>query len=119
MYVMYICIPKQAQHAAMAAMIRKQLYLTDAQNKVLKQRARELGISEAELARQALDQMLQPSEQEGTAPHAETETARQEALSELLRHTRRLAEGRRLPAVFKAVYQKRGRGVLYASRLER
>ncbi|WP_141491725.1 hypothetical protein [Longimonas halophila] len=102
----------------MAAMIRKQLYLTDAQNKVLKQRARELGISEAELARQALDQMLQPSEQ-GTAPHAETESARQEALSELLRHTRRLAEGRRLPAAFKTAYQTRGRDVLYESRLDR
>jgi hypothetical protein len=39
-------------------MIRKQLYLEEAQNKALKQRAKELGVSEAELVRRALDSLL-------------------------------------------------------------
>jgi hypothetical protein len=39
-------------------MIRKQLYLDEAQDKALKQRARESGLSEAEIVRRALDAVL-------------------------------------------------------------
>lgn len=39
-------------------MIRKQLYLEEAQDKALKRRAKELGVSEAEVVRQALDAAL-------------------------------------------------------------
>lgn len=41
------------------AMIRKQLYLEEAQDKALKRRAKELGVSEAEVVRRALDEALQ------------------------------------------------------------
>jgi hypothetical protein len=39
-------------------MIRKQLYLEEAQERALKQRAKSLGISEAEVVRRALDDAL-------------------------------------------------------------
>ncbi|MFA5569381.1 MAG: CopG family transcriptional regulator [Trueperaceae bacterium] len=39
-------------------MIRKQLYLEEAQDKALKRRAKELGVSEAEVVRRALDESL-------------------------------------------------------------
>ena len=39
----------------MSRMIRKQIYLDPAQEAVLKHRARELGVSEAELIRRCLD----------------------------------------------------------------
>ena len=38
--------------------VRKQLYLEEAQDKALKRRAKELGVSEAEVVRQALDATL-------------------------------------------------------------
>lgn len=39
-------------------MIRKQLYISEAHERALKKRARELGISEAELVRRLLDRLL-------------------------------------------------------------
>ena len=42
----------------MARMVRKQLYLDDAQEASLKQHARERGVTEADLMRQALDAFL-------------------------------------------------------------
>jgi predicted secreted Zn-dependent protease len=39
-------------------MVRKQLYLKEAQDRALKRRAEELGISEAEVVRRALDEAL-------------------------------------------------------------
>ena len=39
----------------MAAMVRKQVYIEPAQDEFLKQRARELGVTEAELIRQGID----------------------------------------------------------------
>lgn len=39
-------------------MVRKQLYIADDQERRLKRRARELGVSEAELVRRALDAAL-------------------------------------------------------------
>ena len=40
-------------------MIRKQLYIEEAQDKALKRRAKELGVTEAEVVRRALDEALQ------------------------------------------------------------
>lgn len=42
----------------MAAMVRKQIYIEQRQEKALKQRARELGLSEAEIIRRALQVAL-------------------------------------------------------------
>lgn len=41
----------------MGHMIRKQVYIEPHQEQVLKQRARELGVTEAELIRQCIDQL--------------------------------------------------------------
>ncbi len=103
----------------MATMVRKQLYITEAQNAALKRRARKLGVSEAELARQALGGMLQGA-LKGEAreePRAATEVSRQRALGELIEETRRLARGRRLSEEFREAYRERGRAVLYEGRL--
>ena len=71
-------------------MIRKQLYITEGQDEMIKDRARKLGISEAELARRALSEFL--SERSPTA------TRRPEALETLLERTRSLSEKHRLPS---------------------
>lgn len=42
----------------MMYMVRKQLYLTEAQDEALKRKAEEEGVSEAEVVRRALDQAL-------------------------------------------------------------
>lgn len=42
-------------------MVRKQVYLDEAQDRALKRHARELGVSEAEVVRRALDAVLQPA----------------------------------------------------------
>ena len=69
-------------------MIRKHISITEAQEEALASRARELGISEAELMRRALDAFL-------TASPAES-SQRQPALDRLLAHTRDLANLHRL-----------------------
>mgnify|MGYP006440232305 CR=1 FL=1 len=74
-------------------MIRKQLYITEGQNENLKQQARELGMSEAELARRALSEFLFER-----SPGA---AARPEALDELLRRTRSLSEKHQLPTGYR------------------
>lgn len=74
-------------------MIRKQLYITEGQDEVLKDQARELGISEAELARRALSEFL--SER---SPKA---TTRPEALETLLDRTQSLSEKHRLPSGYR------------------
>jgi len=74
-------------------MIRKQLYITEGQDEVLKDQARRLGISEAELARRALSEFL--SEQ---APKA---SRRPEALETLIDRARSLSEGHRLPSDYR------------------
>lgn len=71
-------------------MIRKQLYITDEQERALKRRAKEEGVSEAELARRALDRLL----------HGEESAARpgaNQALQQLLRRTRQQAEEHCVP----------------------
>lgn len=71
-------------------MVRKQLYITEAQEEALKNRAQSLGISEAELTRRALDAFLGESSPE--APW------RPSALERLLEHTRDLAGRHQLPS---------------------
>lgn len=44
-------------------MIRKQLYLEKTQDRALKRRAKELGVTEAEVVRRALDDALKPATQ--------------------------------------------------------
>jgi hypothetical protein len=87
-------------------MIRKQLYITEGQDEVLKDRARKLGISEAELARRALSEFL--SERSPTA------TRRPEALETLLERTRALSEKHRLASGYRF-----DREDLYAERIGR
>jgi len=54
-------------------MIRKQLYIEADQEKALKRQAKALGVSEAELMRQALDSVLKPAVQERPKPSAALE----------------------------------------------
>ena len=72
-------------------MIRKQLYLEETQDQALKQRARELGISEAELVRRALDAALYPE------ANAHLASPRRAALSKLLAEAKRLSETHAFP----------------------
>lgn len=87
-------------------MVRKQLYITEQQDRALKRHAKALGVSEAELVRQALDEMLR----EGLGARAH----RREALRRLLDNTRRLAEQHHLVAGYRF-----DRDALYAEREER
>ena len=84
-------------------MIRKQLYITEAQNEALKRRAQALGISEAELVRQALDASL--------TDIASKPSSRRSELDELLERTRDLASRHRLPSGYRF-----NREELYADR---
>jgi aryl carrier-like protein len=62
-------------------MVRKQVYLEPRQDRLLKARARQLGMTEADLIRQGLDQVL-------AAPQVPREP-RMEAWEELMRFFRR------------------------------
>ena len=72
-------------------MIRKQLYLEETQDQALKTRAKELGISEAELVRRALDAALHPKESTHLA------APRRAALMRLLDNAKRLSAEHRPP----------------------
>ena len=67
--------------------VRKQLSVTPEQDRAFKRRSRELGVSQAELVRRALDAAL------ADGPVAPPPGS---PLDELLAHTRQLGEGRRL-----------------------
>jgi len=97
----------------MATMVRKQLYITEAQNAVLKRRARQLGVSEAELARRALDRILQ-EETRGEPPRAATKAAQKRALDELLENARRICAEHHFPEDYRFE-----RDTLYEDRLAR
>ena len=86
-------------------MIRKHISVTEAQEEALASRACELGISEAELMRRALDAFL-------TASPAES-SQRQPALDRLLAHMRDLANLHRLRETGKWNWEE-----LYADRLQ-
>ena len=83
--------------------VRKQLSVTPEQDRALKRRSRELGVSEAELVRRALDAAF--SDGPITPPAGSP-------LDELLAHTRDLGEGRRLEGEWdrEALYEDRGLG---------
>ncbi len=72
-------------------MVRKQLYLEESQDQALKHRAKELGISEAEVVRRALDQAFRRT---SASPLARR---RQELLDDLFRDADQIAETSRLP----------------------
>ena len=72
------------------SMVRKRLYITEAQEEALKNRARSLGISEAELTRRALDAFL--------AESSPDTLQRRPVLDRLLEHTRDLADRHQLPS---------------------
>ena len=65
-------------------MVRKQLYITRSQDRALKRRARELGVTEAEIVRRAIDALDQPAQAAATSS----------AVAELIESLRRLGEGR-------------------------
>lgn len=88
-------------------MIRKQLYITEAQEETLKRQARALGVSEAELVRRALDDFLNEG---SSAKHPR----RRGALGRLIDRTRQLAKGHRLPSDYQF-----DRDELYAERTSR
>lgn len=74
-------------------MVRKQLYITDELERALKRRAKEEGVSEAELTRRALDQMLHgEGHSGGSQAHR--------ALQQVLDRARRAAEQHRMPEAY-------------------
>ena len=81
--------------------IRKQLSVTPEQDRALKRRSQELGVSQAELVRRALDAAL--ADGPATPPAGSP-------VDELLAHTRQLGEGRRLAGEWdrEAPYDDRG-----------
>jgi hypothetical protein len=74
-------------------MVRKQLYISEEHERALKARARELGVSEAELVRRLLDGLLLDGEEgrELAGPGVA------EALDDFLEEADRLAEYHRFP----------------------
>ena len=74
-------------------MIRKQLYISDEHERALKARARELGVSEAELVRRMLDRLLLNGK-EGSGLSGAGAT---EALEGFLKEANRLAESHSFP----------------------
>lgn len=56
-------------------MIRKQLYISEDHERALKARAREAGVSEAELMRRFLDKLLLGSESSGRVPLGRVQAA--------------------------------------------
>lgn len=81
--------------------VRKQFSVTPKQDRALKRRSRELGVSQAELVRRALDAAL--ADGPATPPAGSP-------VDELLDHMRQLGEGRRLEGGWdrKALYDDRG-----------
>jgi hypothetical protein len=71
--------------------VRKQLYISDEHERALKARARELGVSEAELVRRMLDGLLL----DGEGGRGLAGTGAAEALEGFLEEADRLAESHR------------------------
>ena len=71
--------------------VRKQLYISDEHERALKARARELGVSEAELVRRMLDGLLL----EGEGGRGLAGAGAAEALEGFLKEADRLAESHR------------------------
>jgi hypothetical protein len=103
MYTMYIQI---AMHDS--TMVRKQLYITHEQDRALKEQAREEGLSEAEIVREALDRHLR--RQSGPV----IPEGRRKAIEELLAMSDEIARAHRFPKGYKF-----DREELYATREDR
>ncbi len=78
-------------------MVRKQLYISDEHERALKARARELGVSEAELVRRLLDGLLLG--EEGGSGLARAGAA--EALESFLEEADRLATSHGFPGGYR------------------
>jgi hypothetical protein len=77
-------------------MVRKQLYISDEHERALKARARELGVSEAELVRRMLNGLLL----DGEGGRGLAGTGAAEALEGFLEEADRLAESHRFQRGF-------------------
>ncbi|HZY65836.1 MAG: hypothetical protein M3N10_08650 [Actinomycetota bacterium] len=88
-------------------MIRKQLYISDAHERALKAKAREAGVSEAELIRGFLDRLLLGSESNVQVPLGRAQAVLDflEATDEISA-THRFAEGYRFDR--EELYEDRG-----------
>lgn len=78
-------------------MTRKQLYIEERQDQALKQRAKTLGVSEADLVRRAIDHFFLSGSmhaREGFCEPLESVTARKQALSEFLVRARGVTQGK-------------------------
>ena len=75
-------------------MLRKQLYISDEHERALKARARELGVSEAELVRRLLDGLVL---QEERARGGLAGSGAVEALEDFLEEADRMAESHSFP----------------------
>ncbi len=78
-------------------MVRKQLYISEEHERALKARARELGVSEAELVRRLLDGLLLDGEWGGGLAVALARPGTAEALEGFLDEADRLAESHCFP----------------------
>jgi hypothetical protein len=78
-------------------MVRKQLYISEEHERALKARARELGVSEAELVRRLLDGLLLDGEEGSGLTRALARPGVAEALDDFLEEADRLAESHRFP----------------------
>jgi hypothetical protein len=74
-------------------MVRKQLYISDEHERALKARARDLGVSEAELVRRMLDRLLL----DGEGGSGLSGAGAAEALEGFLEEANRLAESHSFP----------------------
>lgn len=74
-------------------MVRKQLYIDPIQDAALKRRAKELGVSEAELVRRALDNAL--------SDHLPLSAQKNTALEVVLENSLRLSKTHRLADAYK------------------
>lgn len=73
-------------------MVRKQLYISEEHERALKVRAREMGVSEAELVRGLLDRLLLNDDS-----HIAVTFGRAEAVRDFLESVDRIADTRSLP----------------------
>lgn len=77
-------------------MIRKQLYISEEHERALKARAREIGVSEAELVRRLLDRLLLNGETGSVLPFG-----RAEAALDFLESVDRIADSHSLPEEYR------------------
>ncbi len=77
-------------------MVRKQLYISEEHERVLKERAREMRISEAELVRRLLDRLLLDGDSGSAVP-----LGRAEAVRDFLEGVDRISGSHKLPESYR------------------